>query len=573
MSSVKLTKHQVQTLYKTVNSNNHGFIYWWSMGSGKTLAGLSYVYNNPDKNVCILCPENIIFVWINEIKKIPDIKNKFKFYTFENITKFLSRKNVNSEIIIIDEAHSFLNSRTTLSILKNITDLLSTAHKVLLLSGTPIYNNVNDIVYLVNIASGKHILPYNITEFKNKYYKIDLWRSVFVGHLLSYLSIATDLYLPFVSLGIISNKYKKNLENPNADKYVNLQKISIAALSLGLIKIIQLCLNYKLDDYKYLDVDKLANDIYPYVSYFDINRSHDSFYPSSTKHLKNVPYNSYQLNKWIKITCDQLDISTISDLEIADEKHAMFYANKLSPIDYIEKGLIIGNLSNEDGNYCPKFKEILKISQGKRAVFYSSFVKSGILLFKDFLEYNGVEYIYLDTCLSDSLKNTILDKFKNSTIFLLLHPSYTEGITIHGAEQIHILEPIANLSKKEQLIARVVRYKSHDHLPPKERHVDIFQWACEMTSLIDNARKHVAIFLARNKYISEVSIFTNHSEFRQDITPDSVALRQEILNEDIIIDLGRIIQRKNKNNKMKCCVKFPSSKQENDCIRQLGKYC
>jgi hypothetical protein len=135
------------------------------------------------------------------------------------------------------------------------------------------------------------------------------------------------------------------------------------------------------------------------------------------------------------------------------------------------------------------------------------------------------------------------------------------------------MEPIANLSKKEQLIARVVRYKSHDHLPPKDRHVDIFQWACEMNSLVDTMRKQMAIFLTRNKYVGEVSIFTNHSEFRQDITPDSVALRQEMLNEGIIIDLGKIIQSKNKNNKMKCCVKFPSKKQENNCIRQLGKYC
>ncbi len=566
MSNVKLTKYQVLSLYKTVKSETHGVIYWWSMGSGKTLAGLSYAYNNPDKNVCIVCPKNITFVWISEIKKIPGLKNKFKFYTFENISKFLSRKNLAGEIIIIDEAHGILNSITPLNKTKHIMNILSTAYKVLLLSGTPIYNNVNDIVYLVNVASGKYILPYNLTEFKNKYYKIDLWKSVFVGHLISYLSIATDLYLPFTILrGSKDNNYR-----PGG---VWFKRLIEATLSFGLTKILGLALNYKLDDYKYLDVDKLANDIYPYVSYFDIKNNDDNFYPSSTKHLKSISYTPYQLNKWIYITCGQLDISTISDLEITDEKHAMFYAEKLSPKDYVEKGLIIGNLSEEEGNYCPKFKKVLGIARGKRAVFYSSFTKSGILLFKKFLDHNKIDYLYLDTGVSDSLKNVILDQFKNSTIFLLLHPSYTEGITIHGAEQIHILEPIMNLSKKEQLIARCVRYKSHDHLPPKERHVDIFQWACEMKSVIDLSRKQVAIFLARNKYVKEVSIFTNKSEYRQDISPDSVAIRQELLNEDIIIELGEEILRRNKKNKMKCCVKFPSSKQENDCIRQLGKYC
>ena len=69
-----------------------------------------------------------------------------------------------------------------------------------------------------------------------------------------------------------------------------------------------------------------------------------------------------------------------------------------------------------------------------------------------------------------------------------------------------------------------------------------------MNSIIDKTRKQIALFLARHKYVGEVSIFTNHSEFRQDITPDSVALRQEMLNEDIIVDLGRIIQIKKVNN-------------------------
>ena len=43
-----------------------------------------------------------------------------------------------------------------------------------------------------------------------------------------------------------------------------------------------------------------------------------------------------------------------------------------------------------------------------------------------------------------------------------------------------------NLSKNNQLIARVVRYKSHDHLPIKKRKVEIYEWICEK----NNYMKH-----------------------------------------------------------------------------------
>jgi hypothetical protein len=327
-------------------------------------------------------------------------------------------------------------------------------------------------------------------------------------------------------------------------------------------------LNYKLDDYSYLDTTKLASDIHKYISYF--NSKNNEFYPSSKMHVKSISYSMYQLNKWIELTCDNLEINDINDLEIANEKDAMYYADKLSVKDYIEKGPIIGNLS-ESGKFCTKFQEILKISVGKRAVFYSSFTKSGIILFKQFLKTNNVKYLYLDINTKDSDKTIILDTFKNTTVFLLLHPAYTEGITIYGAEQIHILEPIANLSKKEQLIARVIRYKSHDHLPPNERHVDIFQWACEINSILDTLKTKYVSFTKWIKFHPEVSFLTNISSHDQHITPDSLILKKESNIKSIKEELSHKIRKLSKHIDIKCCVKLPFSEQENICTKKIGK--
>jgi hypothetical protein len=68
---------------------------------------------------------------------------------------------------------------------------------------------------------------------------------------------------------------------------------------------------------------------------------------------------------------------------------------------------------------------------------------------------------------------------------LLLHPSYFEGFSINGVRRFHILEPVTKFHIKEQLYTRVVRFKSHDHLPINERNVEIIQWYCSLKNLIN----------------------------------------------------------------------------------------
>ena len=114
---------------------------------------------------------------------------------------------------------------------------------------------------------------------------------------------------------------------------------------------------------------------------------------------------------------------------------------------------------------------MLKIAKGKRAVFYSSSMEAGSKLFMLFLQDQEIEYIFLDNGITVQKMNSILEEFKNRTVFLIIHPVYTEGITIKGAEQLHLMEPIWSFSKKQQVLARVARYRSHTHLPKTDRHV------------------------------------------------------------------------------------------------------
>ena len=110
MSQIILGNHQIEPIYKLTSSNTsqYGLLLWYMMGTGKTLIALSYLLNFPNKKVNIICPEDLIFVWENEINKIPQIKNKIVFHSFEKSHTFLNKNTYKDEIIIIDEAQHLI---------------------------------------------------------------------------------------------------------------------------------------------------------------------------------------------------------------------------------------------------------------------------------------------------------------------------------------------------------------------------------------------------------------------------------------------------------------------------------
>jgi hypothetical protein len=57
---------------------------------------------------------------------------------------------------------------------------------------------------------------------------------------------------------------------------------------------------------------------------------------------------------------------------------------------------------------------------------------------------------------------------------LLTTKTGTEGLNLFGVRQVHILEPYWQHVLIEQVIGRAIRYKSHLHLPPEERNVEVF---------------------------------------------------------------------------------------------------
>lgn len=633
--AIILQDHQVNAVYHLLTENNHGILVWHMMGTGKTITGLVAILNYPNKTINIICPRDLVFVWRSELKKMPDIQNKIHFYSYEEYDDILE-KSWDNEIIILDEAHHLVtimrNSPTNASI---INKKFNTAFRILALTGTPIYRDLVDLVYLINVCAGREIMPYNISEFRKKYAVIKKTKSVVYGYIYPLIKIFGVLQIlkilqtvPYiVKIGLSAPMYRQQfidavfilpfpntnqqnsfkkihdvLQGKESDKnrrsniiaHVNGAKIDYNLLANDILpkltdigssmnndfnNILFLSCTFMilyilstivcvetLDDYSKINTQDIANDIEKYTSYHTIVHTSTSEFPQVIHHTKKVSYNMYQMMIWMDMTRGCLPEDIVERLSLENAENAKYYSKKLDLESYLTNGIYIGNLHDPKSNeFSPKFQEIYKIAKGKRAVFYSNSTTSGLDYFKHFLDSVDEPYMFFDIGLSLAEKTSMLETFKQATsqCFLLLHPSYTEGVSILGAEQMHILEPIRLYSRKEQVIARVIRFQSHKHLEKQHQVVEIYQWQSSMNDIIGITKQLFASVSTWYKHNRQVLLGFEEKIFSRSHTADGIIIRN---NEEMKKNDDHITKLLTKVTERKCCITYPNKAQSNQCL-------
>lgn len=90
-----------------------------------------------------------------------------------------------------------------------------------------------------------------------------------------------------------------------------------------------------------------------------------------------------------------------------------------------------------------------------------------------------------------------------------------------------------------------------------------------MNSIISTMRRSIKKWLNKVFYDKEFS-----KEFNQDMTPDSLILKSEIdnINDEILIT--RLLEQDVEDVRIKCCIKYPSKHQTDECLRKHhNTYC
>jgi SNF2 family DNA or RNA helicase len=117
-----------------------------------------------------------------------------------------------------------------------------------------------------------------------------------------------------------------------------------------------------------------------------------------------------------------------------------------------------------------------------KAVVYSNYLNAGVRPLSEKLEAKKIPHAIFDGSLKDKERKEIVEKYNKDKIkALLLTGAGAQGLDLKGTKLIQIMEPHWNSPRIDQAIGRGVRYKSHAHLPKKDRHVHIQRFHAEST--------------------------------------------------------------------------------------------
>ncbi len=368
-----------------------------------------------------------------------------------------------------------------------------------------------------------------------------------------------------------------NRRNTNKD-YLNNAPLIFIGIMAVFIAIVYLISRFNLNNIKTIDNKKLGLKISKYVSFYEVKNTegiikklqvkkcHSDFdnnsyfltnfcktylenlqnsdYPSKELIIQKNNFNSPQMFLFLKACYNRLTPDDILTFGIKNTDKESKYYDNLNENDFLNYGRVISNLTlKNDKNEIlipAKFIKILKISENKQTVIYSNFYDKGLLLFAKYLEDNNKKFKIINDNISPNELSEIINKFKNKVIqYILLHPNLVEGISIFGAEQLHILEPLNNYAKFDQLQYRVVRYNSHTHLPLKERKVQIYQWITKSMPIISNI---IHKFKGWSAFSAQVILWKRLTKFDDNFAPDEIVYEKNIRTSELFEKFTHVIK-------------------------------
>ena len=122
-------------------------------------------------------------------------------------------------------------------------------------------------------------------------------------------------------------------------------------------------------------------------------------------------------------------------------------------------------------------KAIPYLEKGK-ALIYSNWLEFGVSPISRALKKAGISFEKYTGKTSKNKREQIIDDFNNGDFQVLIVSSAGgEGLDLKGVRSVVVLDPPWNDASLEQIIGRAIRYKSHAHLPEKDRVVNVYLMA------------------------------------------------------------------------------------------------
>lgn len=405
-----------------------GLVVAHGMGSGKTLTAIAAA-ESIGGDARVVVPAALQENFRKEIKKHqgkPDAQ-----YSIDSLQRVgRQRKVAPSKTLIVDEAHRLREAGGQAS--KAIAG--AQAEKRMLLTGTPFYNHPHDISPLVNIAAGSRVLPGDRAGFEKEYIENIAERPGFIARNL------------------------RGVEQGEVKSIKNKEKLR------GLLQ-------------QWVDYHENTQEGFPQRNDVTVETPMTERQQKLYGHLMGTAPAAirYKIRKGLPPTKQ----------EAANLNSFLGGVRQVS----ISPGGFDASLTPEQAAAeSGKLQEAAKRLQERiakdpkhRAIVYSNFLESGIDPYSAELKRRGIAHGRFTGVEDKAIRDQQIRDYNEGRLpVLMLSSAGGEGLDLKGTRQIQLLDPHFNKEKLEQVIARGIRYKSHEHLDPTQRNVDVEHYVSTM---------------------------------------------------------------------------------------------
>lgn len=438
--SFRLQPHQVAVSQLFVKPATPGVLLYFKVGSGKTLASIAAVENlarveRKRRKVLVIGPASLAENYMKELQKAGVNPDRYEFMSFQKLHSGANR--IRRALL----AHS--PDTDPVLVRRKMNAMLN---KV----GQYVYKRVNGISF----SRGKVLVVDEVQNVKNPVgeYLTSLMEVSRTAHKRLLLTGTPVVNYPSdmgAYLGLIDpNKNEKLTVKMQIQKDGIVMEVPAFEKNFG---------RTARENVRELDALMRCTTLY-YEPSAEIQRM---YYPTKTEHWVNVPLTNQQLRRHFEIaarmrTPQNIDIHN-SALE--DQKNTKAYINAARQINniwgiYHPKidiivNAIIHEVKNNNGKciFYDFFKDSWKLVRSMLLQREPAIIKAA--------SFSG------ETSDRERIA-IVQDYNSGKLNVLLLSAAGGEGLDLKNTTQMHILQPWWNEEKINQVIGRAVRYKSHD---------------------------------------------------------------------------------------------------------------
>ena len=486
------------------------------------------------------------------------------------ISAKLQRANIKREfsnrLIVIDEIHNIRVTKDTsdkktakhlIEVVKHTDNL-----KLLFLSATPVFNDPEEIIWLINLMNKNDDRPgITISDVfdKDGNFKIDesgneVGKELFVRKATGYVSYLRGEYPYTFPFRIYPSMF---MQTHTLAQYVRPRYQINNAVIVQQIERLDLCI---------VDIGSYQNEAYTFIMEYSelikgLHESRGASYHALTMPLQalNIVYPVDDLHEKMDLheLVGRRGLDRIMKYDRATKRDFMYRDGIVEQYGEIFDLSTIGRYSNKIKFICERVKQTTGVS-----LIYSQYIDGGCLPLALALEYMGMQrrggrnllkagtvpakdsgkYVMItgDAMLSpDNVGDVKAATGPDSDIkVIIISEAGSEGLDFQNIRAVHVLEPWYNLNRVEQVIGRAVRNCSHKSLPFVERNTEIYLYGTQLTEQSQEAADMYVYRLAERKSIKIGQVTRLLKQISVDCLLNNNVMTEEHMRQTVRLDLA-----------------------------------